>query len=109
MMFVIAIPSLDGRDRKALAGMQHFKRLAYPTATGGFRTAKVDFIYVTNSSGERVCDRHERSAPDQLRYIANVEIGANAPWLADELLELANRLEKEMSGEYIGPQLPEGD
>jgi hypothetical protein len=47
MILVIAIPSLNDKDRKALAGIQHHKKLAYPTASGSFRTAPVDFVYVT--------------------------------------------------------------
>ncbi len=37
-------------------------------------------------------------APDVLRRVARLVIGGNAPWLADELTDLAGRLEREMNG-----------
>ena len=48
MMLVVAISRLDGIDRRALAGMQHHKKLAFPVGDGSkFKTAKVEFVYVT--------------------------------------------------------------
>lgn len=48
MILVVAIPSLNDVDRRALAGMQHYKKLAFPAGDGTrFKTTKIDFVYVT--------------------------------------------------------------
>jgi hypothetical protein len=48
MIIVAAIPSLDGVDRRALAGMQHYKRIAYPIGDGTkFKVTSIEFVYVT--------------------------------------------------------------
>lgn len=39
---------------------------------------------------------------DRLRRIADEDIGGNAPWLADELREVARKLELEWAGTYTG-------
>ena len=46
------------------------------------------------------CGSPERHGytPEVLRNIARLDIGGNAPWLADELIDLADRLELEMNG-----------
>lgn len=99
MMFTVAIPGLDGVDSRFLAGLQHYKKVAFPVGDGTkFVKTKVDFVYVTGPKLR--CPYHASGgAPDVLRQIADHEIGANAPHLADELHSLADRLEKEMSGD----------
>lgn len=48
MILIVAIPSLDNIDRRALAGMQHYKKLAFPIGDGSrFKSVKIDFVYVT--------------------------------------------------------------
>lgn len=96
MMLVIAIPDDDGRSQRALAGMQEYKKLGFPVGDGTrFAQSKVDFVYITNPSGK--CEYHGMASTDVLRQIADHDIGGNAPQLADELRELADRIEKDMS------------
>lgn len=47
-MLVVAIPNLNGIGMRALAGMQHHKKIAFPTADGTkFKTTPIDFVYIT--------------------------------------------------------------
>lgn len=99
MMIVIAVPGLDGVDMRVLAGLQHHKKLAFPVGDGKkFAQTKIDFVYIT---GPRlICTHHsDQGLPAVLRKIADDDIGQNAPHIADELNDLADRLEKEMRRE----------
>lgn len=101
MMLVIHIPSEGngGKPRRALASLQHFKEFAFRTPAGSFVKTPITMVAITDRNGDLHCPQHTMSSPDQLRWIANVEIGANAPELADELIEFADRLEANMKGE----------
>lgn len=47
-MLVVAIPSLDRADMRALAGIQHHKKVAFPTGDGSkFKSVPVEFVYIT--------------------------------------------------------------
>ena len=96
-MFMVSVPDNDGAADRFLAGLQDYRKVAYPTGDGKFAQLPIDFVYMTNPVGK--CDLHRESTPDMLRQIADHYIGFNAPSLADDLNELANRLEVEMKRE----------
>ena len=54
---------------------------------------------MTEINPTRGIPHRQGDTPDVLRAIAVLEIGANAPWLADELHDFADRLAAEMHGE----------
>lgn len=58
MMLVLGIPDEadGGQAERALAAMQQFKELAFPTGHGKYAKTRITFVYVTDATGR--CDQH---------------------------------------------------
>ena len=68
MVIVIAIPGEGdgGKPRRALAGLQHFHKLAFPTKTGKFATTPILYAYPSDTTGalERIGKAVELHKPE---------------------------------------------
>lgn len=69
MMIVIGLRSESNggsNARRVLAGLQHFKQLAFPTPSGKFVKAPIDFVYATTpqNNQERIDKVVGLHAPD---------------------------------------------
>lgn len=58
MMLIVHIPSEGngGKPRRALAGMQHYKKLAFPTPSGKYVTTPITMVAITtpHNNQERI-------------------------------------------------------
>jgi len=75
MMLIVHIPSEGngGKPRRALAGMQHFKKLAFPTISGKFVPTPITLVGITGPTVEPLAMRVKQELD---RHVMKSHIGA---------------------------------